>query len=169
MLWNILQRVSILVLPKPSFRVSNLSGIQILFSHSLPLLPLLIFSPFSASVFLSPTFPSSISLHVICRRQKEMPQCFWNPLLTDRDIWLGRRHTGRKGKHGCWNALLTSPLSFFYSFIPFIPLMCLPGLPITDIREGELTEGFYLPPPMISPSFSPTQWKCKPCFHLSSS
>lgn len=51
-----------------------------------------------------------------------MPQCFWNPLLTDRDIWLGRRHTGRKGKHGCWNALLTSPLSFFllvHSFYSF--------------------------------------------------
>lgn len=93
-----------------------------LLSHLLPFVVFFFSFPFPFSIFL----PSSISLHLICWMQKEMPQCFRNPLLTDRNIWLGGKHTGRKidsgGKNALWNAVLTFSLSFTYSHISLMSL-----------------------------------------------
>lgn len=121
-------------------------------SHLLPLL--LFFSPFLSLIFPSPSLPSSLSLHLICWMQKKEPQCFRTRLLTDRNIWLGGRHTGRKIDSGgnmasgmlCWHSR-----SLLHPFN-----VSLPGLPIADMGEvswkkvsvslPSVTQSFYSSP-----------------------
>lgn len=62
-------------------------------------------------------------------QKKEMPQCFWNPLLTDRNIWLGGRRTGRKIDSGgetwpleCFADILALLLLLIRSFIRLMSL-----------------------------------------------
>lgn len=143
--WNIFHRFCVMVLPKPSFNMPNTWEMQILHflllpSHLSLLPPLIIY----ASCFLLPPFPSQLhwlppslpqSLCIWSAGCRKMPQSFRHPLVTDRNIWLRGRHTGRKIAEKIW------PLECCTDILPLFFLLVhsfnasLSGLPIADTRE----------------------------------
>lgn len=146
--WNILQIVSVSVLPKASFKMPNISGVQILLSHSLPpqpsLLPRLIFLTllvfFCPQMFPSPSLPSSASLHLICRCKKRClsvsgTHC-WLIEISDweADIQAERQIVGETWPLECFADILSPSPSHSYSFFDSF-YVSQPGLPIADMRE----------------------------------
>ena len=146
--WNILQIVSVSVLPKASFKMPNISGVQILLSHSLPphpsLLPRLIFLTllvfFCPQMFPSPSLLSSASQHLICRCKKRClsvsgTHC-WLIEISDweADIQAERQIAGEKWPLECFADILSPSPSHSYSFFDSF-YVSQPGLPIADMRE----------------------------------
>lgn len=145
---NILQIVSVSVLPKASFKMPNISGVQILLSHSLPphpsLLPHLIFLTllvfFCPQMFPSPSLPSSASLHLICRCKKRClsvsgTHC-WLIEISDweADMQAERKIVGETWPLECFADILSPCPSHSYSFFDSF-YVSQPGLPMADMRE----------------------------------
>ncbi len=78
--------------------------------------PLVFFFPFLASIFLSPSLPSSFCIW-FARCKKRCLSVFRNPLLSDRNIWLGGRPTCRKiVEKNVASGMLLLSLSLFFAY-----------------------------------------------------